>query len=451
LRAYDSGLKTWYSKGNEDAIPYYKRAIELDPNFAMAYARLGRTQSNLGSGEALSNLSKAFELRGHVSDPERYYIEGAYYNERGDLDKAIQADEQWRRAEPDDPIPARDLVLAYKQVGRHEDALAQARDALRLQPDLPIRKVDLIDATMTVGKIEEASSLLRNGNVEAAGWFGTLYDLAFLRGDKDAMKRLVDGQLKAPDSAPYALESEARTALYYGQLQNARDLHRRALSILATWPDRDSSAGWTKAYEVEEAMAETEFGYLERAKTTLDRFAHFGRGEYSEPEQALLAARSGDMVRARSLLDTVQQLHHDETLFKSYWHPSTRAAILLANHAPAEAVQELEIASAYELGSAIFYYVTPMYPIYLRGQAYLSLNKGKESAAEFQKIIDHPGMIRNHPVGAMARLGLARALAMQGDTAKARVAYSDFLTLWKDADPDIPIYKQAKAEYAKLQ
>jgi tetratricopeptide (TPR) repeat protein len=454
LQAYNAGLKAWDAKGNLAAIPFFKRALELDPNFALVYAHLGQTYANMGDDAAGEYIDKAFQLRGRVSERERFYINGAYYLLRGNLEKVIEVNEQWRQFDSQDAGPARHLMLYYKQMGRHEDALQQARDALRLEPNKPIRQIDLAEAAMSVGRLDEAGTFLQGLHFSARD-LGSLrpnYDLAFLRGDTTEMKDLLAAALTNPEAAPYMLHSQAYTEAYYGRLQSARELNRRATSILNTWSDRQSASSWILSRGLANAWLDVEFGYVDQGRNAVTTLlAKTKDPADGETTGALALASAGDATHAKTFVEAAARQYPDYTLFKSYWLPSIRAAALLANHNPAEAVHELEVTSSYELGSTMWYYVTPLCPVYLRGQAYLAMNKGREAAAEFQKYVDHPGLVRNFPLGALARLGLARAYAMQGDTAKARTAYQEFLTLWKDADPDIPILKQANAEYAKLQ
>ena len=449
FHAYNEGLRAWDRSGNEAAILFYRRAIDLDPSFAMAYAHLASAQANLGLETAEETIGKAFRLRDRVSEPERLYIDRTYYLIYGDREDEIRTLEQWRQLYPDDTRPARDLALDYGLVGRYEDALAQARDLVRLEPHSSRYQSDLAEAAIRTNRLDEARTILNPTGREN---LDLRYELAFLRGDAAEMQKLLTQARTIPEAASFLLYSQAYTEAYHGHMQNARNFEHQIESVLAAWNDRASAQRWTTSFQIDQAVLNVEFGYRDQgrmaATTLLAKSKHPGD---EDPTAGLALARGGDTLGAQVYIGQVLKRNPKSTELRAYWIPTVRAAILLAKHNPEEAVRELDSTSGCELGSVISYYTAPLFPVYLRGQAFLAMNKGTEAAAEFQKYVDHPGVVKNYPLAALARLGLARAYAISRDRDKAAAAYRDFLTLWQDADPDIPILKQAKAEYAKLQ
>jgi eukaryotic-like serine/threonine-protein kinase len=432
LQAYSAGLKAWDEKGNEAAIPFHKRAIELDPNFAMAYAHLGQAYANLGVEDlATQNMKRAFALRDRVSERERLYIDSRYYEiVTGEMDKAIRVFEQWRQLYPRDAGPARTLSLNYRYLGQHEEAYREARDAAQLDPGSPVVRSDLVFAAISVNRLDEAQTILQE--MQANNQRFTLAQ-----------------QVEAEEEADDRLELAANTEAYYGRLQRSREFARRTVDGAKS--DKEAGAGFAADYELQSALHEAELGYPEQARQKAAAALSGDRGQETQTMAALAFALAGESGRAEALAGALEKRAPLDTLLNSYWLPATRAAIQLGRNNPAKAVEVLATTSRYELGDVIDFYTAPLFPVYLRGQAYLAMHQGREAAAEFQKYVDHPGVVQNYPLGALARVGLARAYAMQGDVPKARAAYQDFLNLWKDADPDIPILKEAKAEYAKLQ
>ncbi len=450
LQAESEGIKAWQERGNEAAIPFYKRAIELDPNYAMAYAHLAAAHFNMGAGgSATDNIKKAYQLRDRVSERERFYIESLYYLiEGGEEEKTIQVFEQWRQVYPREARPARELALLYRKLGRYEDALAQAQDAVRLAPDYSDDRFSLAFSFITLGRLDEAQATL--DGAKNSGSFLEVenrYLLAFLRGDEAAMRKQT-ARVLGDEAQQFWLSLQAETEAYHGRLQSARELLHRAMRV--SEGDKQGSE-WGGFYEIQRALMEAEVGFPEEAKRAVAAANGPSKVNVDSPLGALALARAGETGRADAMAARLAKQYPSETDMNAYWVPSVRAAIQLSRDNPAKALQELEVASHYEMGDMLEFYYAPLYPVYLRGQAFLALHEGREAAAEFQKYVDHPGVVQNYHLGSLARVGLARAYAMQGDAPKARAAYQDFLTLWKDADPDIPILKQAKTEYAKLQ
>ena len=451
LQAYSAGVTVWASKGNEAAIPFYKRAIELDPNFAMAYAHLGQAYANLGVPGASENIAKAFGLRDKLSERERFYIDSRYYDVvTGDEEKVVRVLEEWRHVYPREAGPARTLVLIYRSLGRYEDALREAKESVRLEP-ADLNYFDLVFTTLELNRVDEAQQVLKEWqlhNSDSALQVWDLYFLAFLRNDPAGMQKQ-SAKGMGPDWEGDFLSDQSNTEAYYGRAGKAREFTRRAME--AEVADKEN-AGLRAAWpQIEGAVREAVLGYSEQAKRDVTAALNLSRDDGIQFYAALALALAGDPSRAETITSDLAKRYSQGTLYNMYRFPTIRAAIQLSRNNPAKAVQDLEVTSRYELGAFEDDYTAPLFPVYLRGQAFLAMHQGREAAAEFQKYVDHPGIVMNYPLGSLARVGLARAYAMQGDTVNAKAAYQDFLALWKDADPDIPVYQQAKAEYAKLQ
>ena len=452
LQAYSAGLKAWDEKGNEAAIPLYQRAVELDPSFAMAYAHLGQAQANMGIDDAEKNIKKAFQLRDRVSERERFYIDSRYYFIQGDLDRDIATCEQWHRLYRDDPMPARSLMLEYGLVGHYEDALTQARDLVRIDPSSGLYKTDLAEEELRTDHFDDAARVLASSHSDN-GWSAKVqFDLAVSRNDTGEMKSLIDQNQNDSTLSPYLLHSEALYEAYHGRLQKSAGFEQQAFDAMASWSSRESANSFRKDFEFEDAVLDIEFGNRDSGGSKAALLLDKSKNPVDEnPAGALSLALGQDQGRALSLANQWLKKYPADTMIRNYWAPTVRAAAFLAENNPAKAAEALEATSGSELGSVLGFYTAPLYPVYLRGQAFLALNDGEKAAAEFQKYFDHPGAVKNYPLAALARLGLARANVISGHPEKARSDYREFFDLWKDSDPDIPILKLAKTEYGKLQ
>jgi tetratricopeptide (TPR) repeat protein len=447
LKAYSLGQKIAQTKGDTAALPFFKRAVELDPNFAKAYAAISVTYSNLNEiGQAAETARKAYELHEKVSERERFSIEANYYlTATGDLEKAAEAYELWHQTYPRDYVPYSRLSFISMSLGNWEKALEEAREATRLEPNDEITYGDLGYVYGCLNRLDEADTVYRQAEerkLEGEWLLVARYQLAFLKGDTAQMAQLVSATMGRPGTEDLSLASQADTEAWYGKLKNARELTRRAMDSARHNDAKETAA----TYQAEATLREVESGNWEKARAETDAALKLAPNRDVQAMAAVVLARAGDTAGAQKLAAELDKTFPLDTLVQRYRLPTIRAAIALQRKDPNRAVELLTVARDIELGDR-----DNLLPVYLRGEAYLMLGDGNAAAAEFQKFIDHRGVVGNFPWGALARLGLARAYAEQGDAAKAKTAYQNFLTLWKDADPDIPIYKQAKAEYAKLQ
>jgi len=446
LKAYTLAMRTKDAKGDIDAIPFLKRSIELDPNFAVAYADLATSYNNIGEIDLSSEYAqKAFDRRERASEREQLQISATYYYAvPGDLDQEMHTYQVWKQTYPRDSSPHNNSAVNLRLFGEYQQALTEAQEALRLDPDRSVNHVNVALSFLALNRIDEASQVVQRAlarGLDAFGLHYVLYQIAFLGKDSKGM----EAQLAlAPTDRPFPLALQSSSEAYFGHLRKARDLIARAVDVARKQNLNESAAQFRDG----QAFFEAEYGNLEFARQAAAAALTLSLGRQAKALAALAFARAGDTGRAQSLADGLNKRYPSDTLLQRYWLPAIHASIELARKNPSAALEALNGAS-YELGDVAD--GLQMCTVYLRGQAYLATHQGKEAAAEFQKFLDHRSIVLNSPLGALAHLGLARAYALQGDTPKIRAAYQDFLALWKDADPDIPILKQAKAEYAKLQ
>jgi eukaryotic-like serine/threonine-protein kinase len=424
----------------------------LDPNFALAYASLGGDYSNLNQPSlARENFQKAYELRDRVTQQERFPIEAFYYSYvTGEIDKAIQTYTEWARTYSADYGAHGNLGDSYNLLGQYEKAAEETNASLRLEPDDAIAYGNLADDYLALDRIKDAKSALDEAsrrNLDTPDLHLYRYHLAFLEGNPSAMQEQSLWATGKPGEDGQRSD-DSDTEAYYGRLRKARELTRQA----ADSANRNGSTDTAALWQVNEALREAEFGNTALAR----KAAADAMSLNSKPDIELLAAlalaRSGDTVQSSALADKVAAEFDRDTMIQAYWLPTIRAAIAIDRGEPQRAVELLSVASEYELGEpAQWPSHGTLYPVYVRGEAYLRAGDGAQAATEFQKIINHRGIVANFPLGALAHLQLGRAYKLAGDVGKAREAYAAFLAAWLSADPDIPILKQAKAEYAKLQ
>jgi len=452
LKAFSLGELTEEASA---AIPYYRRAIELDPNFASAYSVLGSLfNSNLAApGLGAEYSRKAYELRERVSESERFGITANYYDSvTGELEKSEQALKSWAAAYPRDWRPHINLGFDYEQRGRYEDSVAEELEAIRLSPEQGLAHTNLMEAYIALNRLDEAKTIYRQALDRKLGaQFGgdDMYEIAFLEGNTEEMKRQVNAASGKAGVEDLLFSAQSDTEAFYGRLERARGFSRQALSSALRNDLKETAAIW----QLNSALREAEFGNFDQARREVKAGLAIASARDTQTIAALTLACTGDPARAGALSDDLQKQFPTNTMLNHYWLPVIRGYLELRGGRPAEALKTLEDSLPYDLAfpQPQFSEGGLLYPPYVRGQAYLALHQGRDAANEFQKFISHRTIVANSPLASLARLGLARAYALQGDSAKARAAYQDFLALWKDADPDIPILKQAKSEYAKLQ
>jgi eukaryotic-like serine/threonine-protein kinase len=448
LKAYSLGIQARGSKGEEAAVPFLKQAVTLDPNFAMAIAVLGQVETNLGAVSLGSEYTKkAYDLRDRASDLEKFYIESHYYeNVSGDLQQADQVYQLWAQTYPRDSIPRGNLSVSYVLLGEWEKALPEALEGHRLSPDESLNYFQIASAYVGLGRLDEARATVNDAlakKLDVSLFHFTLYQVAFLQNDPAAMARELSAvSNSSPEMAALALNIGAATEAYFGRLEKARALVQRAVASQEGVGGKDRAAGALIA----QARVEAKVGDVAGARKDAAAALALNPPFITKGAVAYVFAQTGDAARAESLANEIAKERPSDTLANVYTLPTIRAAIEMNRNNPGKAIEILQPVIPYDLAN-----LRGLSSVYDRGQAYLLLHKGNEAAAEFQKILDHPGVVFNSVTGALAHLQLGRAYAMAGDEAKARAAYQDFFALWKDADPDIPILKQAKAEYAKFK
>ena len=448
LHAMNLGMKAAVVNGDSvGAIPFYSRATEIDPNFAMAHMYLSFMYSNLEEGElAATNMRKAYDLRNRVSEREKLMIEGAYFaNTTGDLEKAYEALNLVIQTYPRFWVPHDILAGAWSSQGQIEKSIAEYREAIRLNPAAGIDFGGLVVAYLNLNRLSDAEITVKQarekGMDAALTNGGALYLIAFLKGDAQEMERQVALATGKPGFEDEMLGMAADTAAYSGRLANARDLFLRAADSAERAEEKDTVANYQALLALREAMAGKASEARHRAALALRRSAYRG----AKYVAALALEYAGDERGAEGLAQQLAKEFPEDTVVKFSYLPTLRARIAL-NHGKAdEAIEMLRAAVPFELGES------PLYPAYVRGEAYLAAHHGPDAILEFQKILDHRGLVKNDMIGALAHLQIGRAYAVAGNIDKAKASYQDFLALWKDADPDIPILKQAKAEYVKLQ
>ena len=449
LQAYSLAEKTTQGKGDDAAaIPLYQRAIRLDPNFAMAYADLGSSYWNLLElALAAENTRKAYELRGRVSQREGLSIESRYHNNvTGNLEKARQAYELWAQTFPRDGVPAGNLSSLYAQVGLYDKALAEARETVRLDPKSAFSYAGLVNAYLLLDRLDEARSTAeeaKSRTLDSPPLHIFLYQIAFLQNDAKGMAQQVSWSRGQPGVEGILLSQESDTAAYSGHLAKARELSRRAVVAAERGEEKEAAAD----YEAQLALREAFFGNAAEARNRAAAALKLSRGRDAQCEAALGLAIVGEISRAQVLAKDLDERFPEDTVVQFNCLTTIRAQLALNHSEFSMAIRTLQPAAPYELG----WVPLGLYPVYLRGIAYLAGQHGAEAAAEFQKILDHPAIVTNETIGAQVHLQMARAYALSGETIKAKAAYQDFITLWKDGDPDISMLKQAKAEYAKLR
>ena len=458
LKAYSAGWKASFSTGSAAAVPFLKHAIEIDPNFASAYAALGRMYGDIGESLLSAvNTSKAYELRDRASDQEKFFISLSYdLQVTGNLEKGQQTCALWVQAYPRAWVP-HGLLSGdiYPATGKREESVEEAKIALDIDPGFSIGYLNLATGYMALERLDEAENTLQRASerkLEIPDFFVLRYVIAFLKGDKVGMEREAALARERRGVADWISNSEGFVLAYSGHLEAARKMSQLAADLARKTERRETEA----LYEADAAVREALFGNVSTARQIAVDALELSKSRDVAYGVGFALALSGDSSRSQVLTEDLSRRFPEDTRVQFTYVPTLRALLALNHKQPSKAVELLQTAIPYEGGSSttggseFLLGAGNLYPAYVRGLAYLAAQHGTEAAAEFQKILDHRGIVICDPVGALAHVQLSRAYVFSGDKTRAKSAYQDFLTLWKDADPDIPILKQAQAEYANL-
>jgi tetratricopeptide (TPR) repeat protein len=429
-----------------ESIPIYKRAIEIDPNFALAYARLGVAYNNWGETELAKEYSqKAYDLRDRVSEREKFYISEKYHTYvTGNRDEAINILKAWAQTYPNDYIPHNNLAVNYNFSGEFEASLREAREAVRLSPTNAASLGNLVEGFMRLGRLDEAKQTLEETlgkNPDRGVYHSSSFSIAFLRSDEATMKRDLDWFANKPTQTEF-FDLQAGVAFTRGQFKKALEFTAKSTELMLS-QDRKENASQNEAIS---SFDEAAVGQCAESKQRAAHAITLSRGKVDLSVAAIAFALCGDTSQAQSLSDELLKRFPQETLSSGVMVPLIRGAIENNRGRYAEALEATQPAVRFELGAVAGFWVN-----YLRGGAYLGQRAGKEAAAEYQNILDHRTAEVFSPLYALAHLGLARAAALSGDTGKSRTEYQNFFAAWKDADADLPILIQAKKEYEQLK
>jgi serine/threonine protein kinase/tetratricopeptide (TPR) repeat protein len=448
LKEFSLGEAEHFKFNESAAIPHLKRATELDPNFALAHAMLGTAYGNIFESKlGEDSVKKAYDLKERASERERFYISAHFYDRvTGEVDKAIATYEQWRQTYPRDSTPPGNLEGAYRSVGQNEKALAAASEAMRLDPKDNYAYTEMAGSYLSLNRNEEARAIAEQATarkVDSRGSHNILFALAFLRRDQDAMQREL-AWAKGTADEPLLLGSKADAEYALGKLKLGHESFHQAESSA----NQHGLRSYAAVLNAAEAVRNANYGSCTDARAEASASLSEVREDNVQAAASALAL-CGDTAKAQELMAAEDKKHPQDTFVHSLYIPIVQAIALLQRGNAAEAVSALEAGRPYELGSG--FGIPAYWVLYVRGLAYLRMKQGDKAAAEFQKILEHRGFSPLSEVIPLSQLSLARAYALQGETGKARTAYQDFLALWKDADPDVPVLMQAKADYAKLQ
>ena len=455
LKAYSAGLRTGLS-GSITGVPFFKRAIEMDPQFAMAHAWLGLMYGDMGeSALSAESTGNAYRLRDRTSDREKFFIAASYeVHVTGNMEKAQQTCEFWARTYPREIMPHALLAgIIFDASGNYEKAVEEDKKAIEIDPDSAIGYSQLAFNYEYLDRLDEAINTLRQASahkLEIGDFLVQRYDIAFLKGDHAGMDRetaLAQGKSGTED---WISDHQAFVSAYSGRLQEAARLSRRAADLARQSAQQDRAA----LDETGLALWEGFFGNGPAAKRSALAARQLSNGREVEYGAAFALALAGDSSRAQSLANDLERRFPEDTSVRFSYLPALRALLALNHGEAAKALELLQIAIPYDLGaprSSFHGFFGSLYPVYVRGEAYLAAHQGVQAAGEFQKILAHRGVVVSDPIGALAHLQLGRALVLSGDRKNAKSAYQDFLTLWKDADTDLQVLKRAQAEYSKLQ
>jgi eukaryotic-like serine/threonine-protein kinase len=453
LQAYSLARKTMTQNADfSGAIPLFQHAVALDPKFAMAYASLGTVYHNLGDGQrSAENSRKAYELRSTVSEREKFYIESHYEDfVVGDMEKTIEVYQLWAQTYPRDSVPHTNMAVCYQTLGEHDKALAAFREAFQMAPADGLNYANLVTAYIDLNRFADAEATAKQA--QAKGFDSSdlrryVYELAFLQNDTAKMKQLLAAASAKTGEEGMFLNFAAGIAAYSGRLAESRELSARAVASAERAQEKELAA----RFESEAAIGEAVIGNAGEARRRAGNALALSNSRDAESVAALALAFAGDSTRAGTLASDLAKRFPYDTVVQFNYLPAIEAQMELNRHDASHAVEILEPALPYELGVAgTTNFTTNLFPVYVRGQAYLAAGQGAQASLEFQKLLNSPGLVLDEPMGALANLGLARSAVLQGETSKARSAYEKFLQLWKNADPGIPVLQQARAEMQKL-
>jgi eukaryotic-like serine/threonine-protein kinase len=455
LKAYSTGFQVVASEGDSAAVPFFKRAVELDPQFAAAHAALGLVYGATGESDlAATSTSKAYELRDRASDREKFFIT-AYYEGRtiGNQEKAQGTCEQWAQTYPRDWLPHSFLSgFIYTVFGDFQSGAEESEKTIQLNPDAQIGYLNLGYNNLGLNRVKEAEDAARRASerkIDVPFLALLRFDTAFLKGDKAGMDREMAQAQQKPGTEEWVSQHKAFAMAYEGRLQEALKASRRASELAGQRSHPENVA----LFETPPALWEAFFGLSSAARQSADAALRSSNGREVEYGAALAQALSGNPATAQRLADDLAKRFPEDTSVRYSYLPTIRGVLALNRGEASRAIEILQAATPYELGTPRCWlqgFYGALYPVYVRGEAFLAAGRQAEAVAEFQKILGHQGVFVSDPIGALAKLQLARAYASMGETMKAKAAYEDFLNLWKDADSSLPILKQAKAEYRKL-
>ena len=456
LKAYSLGWKVEAWQGGEPAIPFFQRAVEIDPSFAMAYASLGLMYGASGSSQlGTENVTRGYELRDRASEKERFFITAYYFGRAtGNQEKAQQVCNEWARTYPREPLPHSflagfvDLVLA-----NYKGAVEEARKSIELNPDEATGYALLATDSIYLDDFqgaENAVHMAAERGTDQVGMARPRFDLAYAKGDAAAMRREVEFAQAHPEMQDRVLDRQAFAEASEGRLKNAITLSRHAVALALHGGKREQAA----LFETRAALWEAFFGNSQEARRNATAALALAANREVEYGAAVALALASDATQAEKLANDLEKNFPEDTSVRFNYLPVIRAVTALKGDAPAKAIDELQASAPYEMGSPRSSQADSfgsLYPVYFRGEALLAAHKGGEAANEFQKILSHRNIMIGDPVFVLTHVGLARAYALSGESSKARAQYEEFFALWKNADPDCPVLKRAKAEFGNLR
>ncbi len=454
LKAYSTARKLAFSDSFGSAVPLLQRAIELDPRFAMAHAFLGRIYADIGDSVlSAESTRRAYELRERASEQERFFISFSYDRQiTGNLENAQRTLELWERTYPREAAP-HSLMSGFttQGMGQYEKTIAEANKTIELDPDTTPAYLNLAFGYTSLGRFKNAEAALeraRERNLEIPDSLILGFYLAFYRNDRESMNEIA-ARMKGKAEEDWMLQSEALVAAHAGHLHEARLLSRQAAELA----QRSGHSERAAIYDAGSAAWEAVLGNVAEARKNAAAALGISNARDVEYGCAFALSVAHDDARAQALANDLDTRFPQDTLVQFTYLPMLNALARLHRREPAESVSLLEKTLPFEFatpGTNFFGFFGGLYPAYVRGQSFLALGQGDKAAREFQKIIDHPGVVYADPVGALAYLEIGRACVLSGNAARAKSAYQEFFSYWREADPDLPVYKRAKAEYSRL-